>query len=364
MKVFFLLYMGFTLKCFGSIGIIGDSIATGAAAHPRISYDSKAMADIFEGRVRLTVSAPEIEFLRNAGVIRQSSIDSPVRLWPSRSEFYGGVEWAALHVRGIVSRQFLDTEEYSWGFILGKKLGVSSSEILIAAEDGARSHKVRDQLNRLFESGKGYLPEHIFMLFTGNDLCSLSMANITDAETYARPFYEQIHYAVSVRKGTDPLNFWLLDPIGVVQLTQSEAILGKKVKAHGKVMTCGELYNLSSHDGWGEGSPYYLHSIPQTPAMYCPSLLRNQSESAERHAKLANLIREYRSKLGDVVDKLQKDKDQGALPANVHVRQVKAPRQYLIEPDDLANDCFHLSLKGQLKLANSIFKEIQAYNFN
>ena len=346
---------------YAASAIVGYSIATGAVAHERVGYDANGLNQIFRASPPLSVTPEAGELLKQRGLGPAADFQKPVRLWPTLSEYNGGIHWVITHLFGVASRQYLDMEEYGWGYLVGRMLGYSGDEILIAAEDGARSKVIRYQFNRVLEHTKGILPEHIFMMFTGNDLCGINMSLVTDAQSYAHHFDQQIRYLASVAKlSATESHIWLVDPVGVAQLSLSEALLAKKVKAHGKEMTCGELYSVNRGEKMSS-EEVHLMFLPKSPSAYCSTLLVNKNqEDAERIGKLANLIRSYRENLQKAVEGINKDKEKGRFPASISVHHISETSNYIIEPEDLANDCFHLSLQGQAKLARSILKGVES----
>ena len=332
---------------------LGDSIATGAVAHASLKLDDRALTEVFEGRVLVAPDAATLEQRIARGYTFAGS-DAPRRLAPSLREFAGPGSWAFHNALMQFSRRFLDMEEHAWSYLVGRELGSAASDVLIAAEDGARSLAGAAQARRVLEATQGALPRHVFALFTGNDLCGADLGQATAAADYGAGLTQTLRtlarHGVAGSQGTD---IWLVNPISVLQLVRSPAILAKQVSAHGSVTTCGALYGLpsSAMERLASAFPF----VPQTPTDYCPTLFRDARLNVTAQTVLANRIAEYRRQITNVVSSSPL-----AIPNGIRVHQIAATDEWLLGPDDIANDCFHLSYEGQMRLGQIILGSMNA----
>lgn len=338
-----------------TVAILGDSISTGAVSHPSIAFDAEKLEGLLSGKVASIPSSDDIRLLNEHGFASAVDFESPSRAWLSIREFDGGLSWILKHLQLSLFSSFIDVEEYSWGNLLSRKLGVAPKQILIAAENGARMAAAKRQLDRVLDVTRGIAPEHLFVFFTGNDLCGPTMSFVTGVEDYEAQVNGFLSYleknALPYESGS---HIWLLDPIGALQLTYSKDIQDKVVEAHGKKMTCHELHNLSP--GTIEGQEGILGFIPNTPAGYCPLLLTNKTEQdREQLVKLSSRILGYRDAIGRQVAKFKKKENNNKF--NVH--HVTSTGRIVLKAEDIAEDCFHLSLAGQVKVAKTVLNEMK-----
>lgn len=296
--------------------------------------------------------------LSSAGFGAALDFAEPRRVWYSPREFQNGYQWFLQHALGAFSRRYLDVEQNSWSYLVARKLGYRASDVVIAAEDGARAMAALKQIDRVLEFQEEGVPDHFFFFFTGNDLCGHSMAFVTEAEDYGADLRRAIEYLERNLGAVDKtVDFWVLDPIGALQLAHSPQIQQKVVKAHGKDMTCRELQNLPFDAPEAMYTNVFLNQFfPKTPAGYCSTLLANKTpQDRERLAKLATRIKDYRAAIADVV----KDWQSGDSSRKVQVRHLLSPGRMILKEDDIARDCFHLSFEGQVSLANLVFDELK-----
>ena len=342
-----------------TVGILGDSISTGAVAHKAIGFDGPRLDNIVAGKLLLQPGLDDIKLLKESGFTHASDFASPKRVWFSIREYEGGLSWIGKHLMMTLSSLFLDVEEYSWGNLVARNMGAKPSKILIAAEDGARMLAAKRQLDRILDHTGGLAPDHLFVLFTGNDLCGPTMNFVTSKEAYSEQLADLIaYYERSASFEGSQGHVWLMDPIGALQLTHSKEIQKKVVMAHGKKMTCRELHHLDPMSvKRAEG---VLGFIPQTPAAYCPMLLLNKTEDdKKRLGTLGSKILGYREAIAEKVASYQKEaseKKASASPLTLH--HVDSTGKIILTADDIAEDCFHLSLKGQIKMAKSVISTV------
>lgn len=349
-----------------SVAVLGDSLATGAATHPALAFDAKVLWDVLDGRFGV---APKAADIPTVGPWTFSDpLEEPTRLWPGVREYFGGPDWVFRNALHSVARSYLDTEEYSWGYLVARGLSVPAKQLLIAAENGARVETIPRQIDRVLDATGGTLPARILMLFTGNDLCGPSLDHTTTPEDYgvalARGFSYLLRNGKSRPDGTD---VYLLSHLGILQLLYEPSILSKSVRAFGTTLTCGDLrqqgYLPKDPTAYDPGLPsdawWFAMLMPPNPAAYCPTLFGVQGNDAAREEHinaLANRIRAYRDvearELARAMDLAAK------APGPIRFHHVLGTADLQFQGEDIAQDCFHLSPLGQAKVARTVLKHM------
>jgi len=361
--------------------VCGDSISTGAATHPNLEFDSVTLWGILNGTIPVTAQATHLSGIESvfpagngmtsaATVLEDSVVPPPRRAWPTVKEYRSSVEWVALGLLRSLSESYLDTEEFSWGYMLGRTFKVAPGHVLIAAENGARTSAATAQMARILDATGGELPEKIFMFFTGNDICAPRLEGMTPAVKFEQNLFKALHHAL--RNGRVPAggtDIYVPAYVNVTQLLTSPAIQTKLVRAFGTKIACGQLRENQfvqvlppAPKEAGTGIPPEANLIsqvlPPNPAAMCPTLFArdaNSADQSERIGALANRIREFRTAAQNAVRRassLQKDK----YPENpVRLHFIEETANLDLEADDVAEDCFHLSIRGQAKLARVIY---------
>lgn len=344
-----------------AMAIFGDSLATGAATHPALQFDTLVLWQIFQGSTSLIPRKAQLpaDFQEEAQLER---LLPPRRLWPSPREFYGGTDWIWRNALQSLSRAYLDTAEYSWGYMTGLKLGVAPHQIALASEDGARVERLPRQIDRLIDATEGILPKRLFVFFTGNDLCAMNAEGMTSSEEFGSDLYRGLRYlAKNGRVGPEGSDVYVLSYLSVMQLLTSDSILNKKVHAFGDETTCRELkangfrpkvtpaVQALPEDAW-----FFAAFMPPNPAGFCPTLFAPKGESEKKQEKrfgiVANRIRDFREEQAKVVGRLAREFSQEKL--RFHLVEDTAGIQF--QGDDIGGDCFHLSVSGQAKVARAV----------
>ncbi|MBQ49561.1 MAG: hypothetical protein CMP10_19435, partial [Zetaproteobacteria bacterium] len=216
------------------IGIIGDDLTTGAAAWSTAAYDADALLAIFTGKEKMQPTDEQKSLINELGFARASDLAPPVRLSASPREFVGGGDWILKTLMHGVQHRFLDYETFSWSYLLSRQMGYQGSQILIAAQDGARSNSAIVQLDRILQRTDGALPNDIIVQFTSGDVCGRFSHLVTTEEDYADNIRRFLRYAEkNGAPGSSGTNVWLFDPVGMMQIAINKDILSKQVKAHG-----------------------------------------------------------------------------------------------------------------------------------
>ncbi len=343
-----------------TVAVLGDSISTGAVAHRDIGFDEGRLTDIIEGRNPLSPSSEAVAIVRDAGFSDAADFIRPTRLWFSMREYSGGFQWLGKHLLGAFSSSYLDVEEFSWFYLVARQNQFNPHDIWVAAEDGARMEHAIRQMDRVLDHGGGNLPDEIWVFFTGNDLCGPTLDFVTAADDYGSSLEHLIRYIL--RNGSAPESgsvIRIMDLIGALQLTYSEEIQNKVVSAHGKSMTCRDLQSLPLYESHGVYKGI-LALLPQSPTAYCPTLLVNKTkDDQERLVQIGNRIQAFRSEIHRVVTNINQSDSQTLEKARIRLQAIESPGKMVLAADDIAEDCFHLSLKGHAKLAKMVQTELR-----
>jgi lysophospholipase L1-like esterase len=340
-----------------TVAFLGDSISTGGAAHETLRFDIELLSQIFAGKVDMSPGPEYYQTLNDTWEPIEQPAMAPRRLDFSRREFDNPFSWVTDNAMLVLGKRYLDTEEYSWGYLLGRKRKVSPHEILIAARDGERSEHATRQVDRLLDATGSKAPRHVFMFFTGNDLCAPQAEFATEAAEYAKHQEVALRYLIrNAQPDHSATHVWLLDPLGILQIVSSPDILGRPVKAYGQDLTCRDLqsgrFKSPTSELLKEGmSDKFIFGMMfgQGPRSYCPSLFAVHEEGGtEIQLRLSGMLAAYRQELDKLAKKL----------ADVHpsfkIHHLRETSDLMFTGEDIANDCFHLSMKGHLKLARVV----------
>ncbi len=344
-----------------SIAVLGDSFSTGAVSHPALRFESAELEKVFGGEVPLIPEQGYYDRLQTWEAV-ENPVQAPRRLKLSRREYQNPLSWVFQNALFSVTNTYVDAEEYSWFYLLARKRKVSPHETLIAAHDGEHAEDAILQVDRVLDATDNQAVRHLFVFFSGMDLCAPDVSLATGAEQYVSHIEKALRYYMSQAK-TDkyPSYIWLIDPIGLLQFASSPDILKLEVPSFGKQVSCRDL-----QAGITQRAPMPLdpsQAGPVTvmaqffgfgPRAYCPSVfaLHDDPNSSERLIQLGGVLAAYRQQLQGLAEKLK------AVDPKFRVFHLKEPGALLFEGKDMAMDCFHLNVDGQLKIANSVHEEI------
>lgn len=345
------------------VAILGDSISTGAATHPALAFDSVELWNVFTGTT--SVAPRRADLPADLPVALADPMAPPVRLWPGPREFFGGPDWLWRNTMQSLSRAYLDTEEYSWGYMVAAGLGVAPSRLLIAAEDGSRAAVMTRHVDRVLAATGGLIPDKLFVLYTGNDLCGLSLSQASTPNGFEADLVRGFEYLL--RAGTPKAggaDVYVLSFLGMLQLLHDDDILAKNVRAFGGQLTCKALREQGYRpkdpaqpaalppDAWWFGT-----FMPPNPSAFCPTVFGGVGpEKDETINALANRIREFREREDKVVSRMNERSQRKGGAVRFHF--VTQTADLIFKGDDIAQDCFHLSAAGQARLAKAVLSAL------
>lgn len=363
------------------IAILGDSIALGAATHPSLSLDPEVLTRIMKGEVSLAPgNDPRLE-----KYLDSKSLGPPRLLWSGIRDYWNSGERVFGHLLESFTKTYFSTSEYSWSYLVGRKLNFDSKNILIGAEYGAKVERLSRQFDRVLDANNSQSPSKVFIFFTGNDLCSGSMNLITSSDDFGQSLSKGVVYFLRNAKIPESgTKIYIPYFLPITQLLDKESILSHNVGTSKKSLNCRDLRKNGYKSQSAETSVenFYLNLfLPPNFAEKCPTLFahdalaagqtsffanfdasKKQKEiktlSREYRSSIATLIRNYRSQTDHAVAKINLWIKENKLEKKVHVHALSRTAEIDFEGKDLAPDCFHLGLNGQMKIADAILGEL------
>ncbi len=365
----FSIYLSAPAYSWDGMAILGDSISTGAASHPALEYDPFVLWRIMTGE--LSVNAKAIDIPGRQEFKITDSVEAPRRLWPSSRENDGASGWIWLHAVQALSRTALDTEEYSYGYLAGRALGLKPEQIWFAGDNGTRADHATLHAARVIEASHGELPSRILMLYTGNDLCSQSWDSMTEASQYGAGLLDALRYLARNGQSAPGESTVVYLPafLPVTTLLNEPSINEKKIKFYGTETTCAEARKrmfappdsvLSDKAKIPEDPRYAMFAqfMPPNPALLCPTLFAQTPNDTQRQSLLANRIRAYRDAQKKAVETFNKTISENPTRAKIEARYIEETASVRFLGDDVSADCFHLSASGHAKVTDALLKQM------
>jgi hypothetical protein len=352
-----LLVMSPSAMAWDGLVVIGDSLATGTAANPRVMFDPKALWDLAVAEENQTSSA---------------ATPSPVRLWPSKRENDGSVGWIWSYGVQAFSRKVFDSEEMAAGFKLGQMLGFDAAQVWIAGDGQAMADDALTQVSRMLDRSSDELPSYVAFMYSGNDLCSSNYDLMTYAEEFSQGLRNAILYLSrrGLSKSGETTKILVMGYLPVLDIFVEPVIAAKKVSFFGTESTCGEMrkaHYLATDDQKmkamvGNDDPMFAafsQFVPPNPFLFCPTLFSTFDNENENQKIIANRIRLYREEQKKLVDSLNADLQSIQTLSRIELVFVETTTGMKFAAEDIAQDCFHLSEAGHTKLAEVILKQLR-----
>lgn len=305
-----------SLPLYGSektLGIIGDSVATGAVA----------------GGIDATVTSLFFGFV-SRGVNLSGDIDKTVN-YP----------------------------ENAFSTVVSTGLGIHPDRIFNVAINGRRVGTIAAQLDVLLKKS-GRFPDYLMLSFTANNACHEDIFKQSADEFYQR-YYESLwsgkngdggmRYLVSRAAGAEKKRIYLLASLNFNEVLVNRSILEHTVPLHFSDVQCY---------GFREGATElpHVHYLAVKLRQMCPAILNTDPLSQEpdqvrRRQHLKSIHSAMIRAQNDVVVRLQTEK-----PQNVSVKFISSPANLAFDARHVANDCFHLSNQGQGYLGMAVWQEV------
>ena len=359
---------------FEGLAILGDSSSTGAAAHPRLEFDSKVLWEIFNGTIDLHVdpSLVPADFQASAG-----SLEPPTRVGPSSRENDGGSGWIWHNFSQKISAMTLESHQLSYGYLAGRKLGIPARDILLAGENGTTSRHAWLHAARLVGTRNKDLPSRLVFFYTGNDLCAQSFDDVIAASDYGDELLKGMKYLV-LNGHADAHGTKIFIPgfLPVTTLLHEPSILEHKIKLQGEMVTCKEARDrlfgpkldqtksapVTEPESALMSDPrfqVFSAFMPPSPVLLCPTLFGKMAEDSVRQSLLANRVRGFREAQKNAVEEFNHWRGLKFPAKAFEAVYIGATETIKFDGADVAGDCFHLSATGQGKVAGALLTELR-----
>lgn len=329
------------------MAVLGDSSITGAAAHPSLQATWPVFGEIARDLIWRTM--PEQHLAPNlADYLEPKHFGVHVPLEVTRV-FYAPEEAAELPLpllnAQIKAALKLDNEEYSFAYLVGRRLGYEGRRIVFAAQDGAQVNQLGPQLRRLRAIGAKTLPPLALVSFVANDMCDPERFAEPTAEFGAR-FRETVRAQFAELAKMPPhaggTRVVYVAPLDLANILSNEALLAQQVHVDVDLVRCGDLRAGNAVSSW-LGKP-----IAKILAGECPALL-GPGDPKERLEKVRALQAEQVRILAEETAAFAK-----IAPPTLKLDLARSPREATFQTGDLAGDCFHPSLGGHTRIANAL----------
>ncbi len=338
------------------IAILGDSSSTGTLADPKVEATRSTMFQripIYLGSSNWRPQ-PNLEIYSSADEFHlKEPLQTPLRIYVSQAELKMSNEVQKKSIdQQSRSARVLEQLEYSWGYLIGRRLNVPGSKILFVGNSRARINYLWNQILRLKEASPTHLPRRIFVNYTANDFC--------DPELFQKPskdFFNSIEEKLrenllALQKHMKPHPFgttiYLVSPLPVLNALRNPEILQKEISMVGGDLTCSEFRQLQQ-------PRYFLrYDIAQEIRASCPVLYKTQPHESAKINHLHHLVEGMGQSEYEVVRQLQINPQPG-----FQFVYVPGLTTLSMTAKDVANDCLHPSIYAHEKFARHIWKYLQ-----
>jgi len=342
------------------IGIIGDSGASGAASDPNIL---PVIGNLL-GHIGTFLSTPR----RTSAPAALSNFPNPQRfgieeVLPMRRIHYsqrefdeatkaGGIAVQKLNLAAKASLA-LDVMEHSFGYMVGRGLGIAAQDIVFVGEDGRNVSHIPIQMERFFELSTETLPPVILLSFTANDFCSRRALEETPAQrtaTFIRNLDEAWKKSAPwlARPHANGTQVIVLAQYNVAHVLTNPEILNQKVffQGYGET-TCRQLRSGEPGPSWASDK------LKKTLDRMCPSVLETRLSDTARIQHL----RAIQDLMNEAWIRKIAELNQTYAGKGVKWTYLEDIRRLPFGEGDVTNDCFHPSVRGYSKIADLILRQ-------
>ena len=333
------------------MAIVGDSSVTGAATHPSLAATLlNLMGHLAQFMTDQEVKGLPLDFDFHP-YPNEFNITNPLqpqtRITYSKREFdvaKADKEATQLNRQSKASIR-LDTPEYSFGYMIGRKLGIKSEHIVNVGQNGKKYNSLTEQFHRIFEVSET-LPPLVLVSYVANDFCNpdnfkkpASAFRKTYSETVAREL-KQIENLPPSALGTRIL---ILAPFDVVNVLTNPDLLEQEIPFEGhERLKCEKLRK-------GEvGKSFTSRKMLDALVGACRGVL-SPNPSSERVAQVKEFQDIQVEVLSEAVERFNKSSRPG-LKAELAL----STRNIDFKMGDLANDCFHPGIRGHARIARQL----------
>ena len=338
-----------------SVLVLGDSLSTGIFTSPRFALN-------YPG---ITSQAVKGERANPEGIISTGGVP-PVRVRKPEEEISQLGKGVPLLAEALL--KVLEWPELSWANHLGGANAPAEGKVVLAARNGAQAERTADEVTSWVENTEDHqkpqLPAEIYVFFSGDDLCRA--IGEQDKMTSASDYVQGIRNGVQTLARDASANprgstVYLVSHLDILQQVTNPQILASKhihvFDPDDRELTCQDFVKKYQHSQGSSRPEDQAKLFTYNPMNICYNMLSHAAglDPAAAQVPLATLkatIDSYRSGLASLATELQTDPLLSA--AGMKVKLITTTNELKMDPEDLANDCFHLSAQGQIKLAKTI----------
>jgi hypothetical protein len=351
-----------------SIGIVGDSISTGALTGKGFTATSGALVGrTVRGHLEMAApfATPGNTPVYNAYADpAEFNITRPV--WPPTRLWMSHGEPPHIFRRTGSDRlrmMIIDTEQYSWGYLLGRKLGVMPRHIYLAARHGGGARELQYQFAALQMRDPampamlpGHQPELVLVMMNLYEMCEFPGGFEQDPhyrraflDTYAQEFRGGFVAALEqIEPHPKGSAIVVMSPVDLLQSYRRDDLLDRRVPYEDAEVTCrdirsGDLRPLR----WMGRDLFEMSNI-------CRGVLGIPWHAGERLDAIESLAREMVDIQRRVTLELAAHPPEG-----IRIAFIEETASIRFEAEDFAKDCWHPSLRGAEKIARTVHKALE-----
>jgi lysophospholipase L1-like esterase len=342
------------------IALVGDSAITGAVTSPEIFATAPNLLSKIIGFAlqseRTDILAAYEDYIEPDFFNIQNPVEPLTRVVYSTKEFEAAKAESWSEVRKInleaKASMRLDVEEYSFGYLVGRYMGISARNIVLTGQDGYRVKSMARQFERVLEVSET-LPPIMLVSFNANDMCKEEVIT-KDVEEHKQGFKANVKAELlkilenSAKPHPSGSHIYILAPINFIELLTSPSILAKEIPfgISGQNQIRCENMRKADLDG------YDLKFLKSLQGM-CKSVLRTDPSDIVRVNQLRKLYESHIEAWQELIDEFQPLSPQG-----LHWHFITDTSTMAFGAEDVANDCFHPSIQGHSKLARALIEVI------
>jgi hypothetical protein len=341
------------------IAVVGDEWSLGFFASEKLVYEPNIIFDLLSGKTA-----------RSQGTTTHGARVQLEVLGVDGREFMGPVDYMSRVILSAFVRAYVQNPRLAWHSNVETSTSNTTTRVILGASYGA---KVRDGLNQItgiLARTRGNLPNDWYVFFNAGDVCLQTQRLMTTKVEYRKNIDRMVRHLVSeYQKYNIKVRIHLVHPLSFQQVVASSSILEKPVRFHGQLSSCADIYKVK-RELWANSKSdepdvdaektWMLDAmrIPASNQIFCPNLFAPANSTAEwnnRVSALAGRLRTYRDVLDRSAEVWASYLKEKSLNHLVEIIVNTRTSDWRMQPDDIANNCLHLSEAGQQNLGHRIF---------
>lgn len=318
------------------MAILGDSTVTGAATNP---YLKPFVANAL-GTLVINFAWPGINTGREK-MRRETYSLKEYQAAKEKGELY------SLYPESRLSRA-VDTPEYSFAYDVGIGLGLKPKEMLMVAQDGKKVNTISRQLERVMGITKTELPQMLLISYGLNDICHPNEVNGDVADFKARfkqTVTAQVNAITKLKPNEKGTVVFISAPLDATNLMDNDELMSQIIPFEGAslldlndVVTCTQLRDKSFERQTIPGLFFRNLLIGE-----CKGLRQDVPRPKERVEKVRQLQNAQMEAWREVLSETK--------VLGFKFIFAESVRNIHFVAGDLANDCFHPSIRAHKKIA-------------